>query len=137
MTAEWCNAYVGIPYKLGGQDRDGLDCYSLLRLVFLEQRGIALPDWHAGPDLVDQVRTIDSHLADERAAGRALQVAGPEAWAVAMVMRRAAPNHCGLVVGDPWAFGVLHCYANAGVVYDPLARFTNVYQGATWWRWLQ
>lgn len=35
--------FVGIPYVTRGRDREGLDCWGLVRLAFAELRGIELP----------------------------------------------------------------------------------------------
>lgn len=35
--------YVGIPYRRGGETRDGADCWGLVRLWFREQLGVELP----------------------------------------------------------------------------------------------
>ena len=44
----WTNAYVGVPYKDHGRSRDeGWDCWGLLRAVYDEQLGIALPSYAA------------------------------------------------------------------------------------------
>ena len=42
--SHWATKYIGLPYRPGGRDRGGLDCWGLLKLIYLEQRGIPLPD---------------------------------------------------------------------------------------------
>ena len=37
------DAYLGTPYKWGGQDRDGMDCSGLVVAVYREALGISLP----------------------------------------------------------------------------------------------
>ena len=39
----WTNDYIGIPYRLHGRDRDGLDCWGMIRLVYADRLGVDLP----------------------------------------------------------------------------------------------
>lgn len=61
--------YVGLPWKLGGRDSRGLDCFGLVRLVLAEQAGILLPDWLDDPDALarsvsDRCRAFERHRPD-------------------------------------------------------------------------
>lgn len=39
----WAAKYVGIPYKIGGDDLSGADCWGLVRLVLRAERGLEMP----------------------------------------------------------------------------------------------
>lgn len=56
----WWNDYVGIPYAPKGRNRDGADCWGLVRLVYKDQFAIELPalneDYEA--DEVLQIRDL-------------------------------------------------------------------------------
>lgn len=63
------DSYVGLPWKLGGRDRRGLDCFGLVRLVLAEQAGVLLPDWLDDPDALarrmsDRCRAFERHRPD-------------------------------------------------------------------------
>lgn len=47
----WLDAYIGLPWRLGGRElRGGIDCWGLARLVLRREAGIALPSWDEDPD---------------------------------------------------------------------------------------
>lgn len=65
----WSTDYLGIPWKTGGRERDGLDCWGLARLVYADQLGIPMTE-HANtladhPEVIAQVERVE--LAQTRA----------------------------------------------------------------------
>ena len=67
----WTDDYIGIPYCVNGRDRDGIDCYGLIVLVYREQLSVTLPDQ---TDVV-----CGSSALDIRRARRAIAV-GRDVW---------------------------------------------------------
>jgi hypothetical protein len=65
MTPNWWNDYVGIPYAEKGRDRDGLDCWGLVRLVYQDHFNIALPSLTEDYDAKDYAR-IEELMATRR-----------------------------------------------------------------------
>lgn len=59
MNKNWENCYIGLPYRLGGRDRNGIDCWGLVRLIHKEQLGIDLPAFAEVISLEDQAETIN------------------------------------------------------------------------------
>lgn len=51
----WTDDYLAIPFAFDGRDRDGCDCWGLLRLIYQEQLGIELPAY-------SDVPAAESHL---------------------------------------------------------------------------
>jgi hypothetical protein len=108
MSDHWSSQYVGLPYLTGGRDRDGLDCWGLVRLVHAEQFKNELPsfaDNYASPH--------DSRIQELIARHR-------ESWG-----RVDSPQPGDVVVFRVWG-GLQH----VGVVTEP-GFFLHIRSGRT------
>lgn len=94
----WYNKYIDIPYRDGGRDASGLDCWGLVRLVYKDQYNIQLPN------LSDQYTTAKDHdqvsevLAREKENWSAQQTA--EVGDVIVFKMLGAETHVGIYLGD-------------------------------------
>jgi cell wall-associated NlpC family hydrolase len=96
----WAGRYIGLPFRDHGRDRDGLDCWGLVRLVMAEQFGLALPSFSTEYDRATDKTRISRLIAREASAWRAVR-RGEEALADVVVLRlQGQPLHVGLVLGD-------------------------------------
>lgn len=41
----WSNSYIGLPWLDRGRTREGVDCWGLIRLPFMDVHGIELPSY--------------------------------------------------------------------------------------------
>ncbi|GIX17693.1 MAG: tail assembly protein [Rhodothalassiaceae bacterium] len=100
MQMHWAERYIGIPYRDLGRDRDGIDCWGLIRLVLAEQAGIVMPSYagdyagggdHAGIATGIAAR-LPRHWRPLRAAER------PRAFDLVVFRVCARPRHMGVMV---------------------------------------
>lgn len=111
-SSEWWNDYVGLPFKWNGTDRQGVSCWGLVCLVYLEVFNIRLPRFD---ELEAGIALGDENVADFARTGRqiALDDALPgdvlHMWGVHEGKRR--PTHCGIVTQPGF---VLHAESVVG-----------------------
>jgi len=91
----WWNDYVGIPYKLSGRDRDGLDCWGLIRLIHKEQFGNDLPSFSEHDHSHEKIREI---MAEQRE--KWISTDTPKIGDVVLFRVLGAPSHVGMYIGD-------------------------------------
>lgn len=113
--------YIGIPYAERGRDRDGIDCYGLLRLVYREQLGVDLPsyaDAYDPKDRADIARVIGERLTGwypvwTRASGVPLDEREVRPGDGVRLRILGDDCHVGVVLDPPWFLhaqaGTLSC----------------------------
>ena len=66
VIPRWVGYYLNIPYESGGRTRAGIDTWGLIRLVWAEQLGCALPSYLRGGttdiDIIgDSIQGVNGH----------------------------------------------------------------------------
>lgn len=115
---DWVSLYVGLPWREKGRDRDGLDCWGLVRLVYAERFGVSLPDLGGGYAASEDAPSVSRVLAEETSpAGLWSRREGlPEEVGDVGVFRiRGFPAHVGIAVGDR---RILHVVRGANSVVE-------------------
>ncbi len=89
--------YVGIPFKDAGRERDGCDCWGLVRLVLQERFGKTLP---AFDDYEKSTRDeSERQVAMGLKALNLQRVETPQEGDIALMRIRGALSHVGLYLG--------------------------------------
>ena len=134
MAAEgWWERYVGLPWKLGGRDRKGLDCWGLARLVLAEQRGILLPSWNDDPDAMNHSvhgrgRAFRRHLGEFERVPDGQE----EPFDIATLFVGKALWHVGVLASKPSA--VLHIEDEGGSLCEDWRQRPDFVQFGGFWR---
>ena len=109
MLPAWVADYVGLPFRERGRDRDGCDCYGLVRLIWRERAGLELPDYLDSYEATSEGEAISAAIEGELHTEDWRRVeAGIERLFDAVLIRmfftddagirRGAGTHCGMVV---------------------------------------
>lgn len=102
--------YVGIPFVSNGRNRDGADCYGLIKLIYQQELGIELPDWSLpDSDPFTITRMIHSGVASAVEQRFVEEVEDPQDYDIAVF-------HSGLALhmGIWWRGAILHAGQKTG-----------------------
>ncbi len=95
MIEPWWAKYVGIPYLDRGRDaRQGLDCWGLVRWVYLQEQGLALPSLHEH-DGHESIRALlRRHVVDF------VKLEGPQPFAIPLISSTITVMHVGVLIDE-------------------------------------
>ena len=96
MSRPWFEKYVGLPFVDGGRDWPGVDCWGLVRLAFKTEHKIELPTYGDIP--ASELIRIAYKVAEETAKEPWHPVDKPQMFDMAVMYRKHAPIHVGLMV---------------------------------------
>ena len=107
---------IGIPFRDGGRDMTGLDCWGLVRIIY-DRIGIDLPDYHIA---AANEPAVNAKMMDQEAQWQRLD--HPEMGAVVLIANGACgrANHVGVYIGDG---RMIHAYAYSGVAISHTRRW--------------
>jgi len=98
------NKYIGIPYKTGGREINGADCFGLVKLIFKDLKGIDLPDF---TDLVydkdtwDEDNHILHHINNFKSGYGFFTVDPPYQQFDCLIFAESrSADHIGVYIGD-------------------------------------
>lgn len=123
-TPAWAARYMGIPFRVGGRDFTGVDCYGLVRLVYHLERSILLPEsdtpYHETGPGVSPLVTRGALTGPWRVVTGEME----SAFDVLVINEGGEPCHLGLVLSPGW---MLHAAHGHGVGVSPHSsmRFRN------------
>jgi len=96
----WAAQYVGLPYRPGGRDRAGIDCWGLYSLVMAEQWGMQLPPYEGPPmGSAASLRAVARAAEDYAKQFTRIDAADARLGDAILIRTYGFPVHLGMVVG--------------------------------------
>ncbi len=117
MITKWAREYVGIPFADKGRDRNGIDCWGLVREVLREQFGKILPSLSFDYDSADDESGVNDLICMQRPLIKAQRVEEPRPGDLVLLRLRGLLCHVGVYIGDGC---MLHVRKGTATVVDRL-----------------
>lgn len=112
------SAYVGLPFVERGRDREGVDCWGLLRLVYAECFGIVLPSFSEAYATVEDGEALAGLIGGNLSPWREIQPPTVRLGDGVLMMLGGLPRHIGIYAGRGL---VLHIERSSGSILEPVA----------------
>ena len=91
------SGFIGLPFKLHGRDRSGVDCWGLIRLVFADHLGIDLPAYEYSSAKEARAELVES----EKTAWVQVSPDSARPYDVVLLRVSGLPLHVGVVIDPP------------------------------------
>ena len=133
MDLHWYESYVGLPWKLGGRDHAGLDCWGLIRLAYKEQLGCELPSFLDDPHALamtvgGRAKAFKAHLPEFYPVPEGSE----QPFDIATMKLGSSLWHVGLLVSKP--FTILHIEDEEGCKIEDWSRREDFIQFGGFYR---
>lgn len=93
----WVGRYIGLPFKEQGRNRQGVDCWGLVRLIYAENFLVSLPSYtHAYPN-TNASEILGALVNREAKKWHAVEQGQEELGDVVVLRMRGCPMHVGLL----------------------------------------
>jgi len=96
----WVNKYLDVPFVERGRDRDGVDCWGLVRLVLMEQFGINVPRYDGEYMSTSENELLAGIVERERGGWVSVEPGEEQCGDVVLLAITGFPCHVGIVVDD-------------------------------------
>lgn len=113
----WSNNYINLPFKEVGRERDGIDCYGLIRLVYRERLNILLPaycDYESTRDY----DVLEKQMAQNKKEDQWVEVpiGQEQEYDIMLIRVIGLPIHVGVVTDTK--YHVLHIVSGAAATCE-------------------
>lgn len=112
---------IGIPYKVHGRDRNGMDCYGLA-IEVLKRCGYTLPDVFYDDiekNTCEKIRIINKGLP-------LIKMQNPEENCIILMNSKGYENHIAIYLGEGM---MIHSTRLAGVVVEQISKYQKLVTG--------
>ena len=131
MNVPWAAQYIGLPWKLGGKDMKGFDCWGLFAYVQWKHFDTPVAFFgvkeYTARDLLAMFSSFESR---EELVDWKLLTTPPEDGDAVLLGKNKQPCHVGVVASSGIyneTKGVLHCVEKMGVMFSPFDKLPSMH----------
>lgn len=109
----WWQDYINIPFAEKGRDKEGCDCWGLVRLVYKNELGIDLPDYLDVYETTEDRDALSKKIREESEKWDA--PIHPQEYDVVILNMRGVPMHVGIITKNNH---MIHCARGINTVHE-------------------